>query len=302
MSAVLSLLRAGPLTSVQDGGRFNMLRHGISASGPMDRRAFELSGKLAGGGAGGIEFTTAGLELRLSSGRCRVGFAGGDFVVRHNGTKLDWPGSVALVEGDIIAVTPGSRGNYGYLRFDGSIDLQPVLGSIATSSRARLGGLDGRSLRVGDVITLGGGDKDTGTPAVPEATRPSGGPIRVTWGLHADLFPQGLRQRFVEAEFVISSRLDRMGVRLGDPKGVFADAAILSLASDAIVPGDIQILGDGTPIVLMRDHQPTGGYPRIATVVTADLDRLAQMRPGTTVAFAPVTVEHAHALLRSRET
>ena len=93
-----------------------------------------------------------------------------------------------------------------------------------------------------------------------------------------------------------------MGVRLTDSERVFADATILSLASDAIVPGDIQILGDGTPIVLMRDHQPTGGYPRIATVVSADLDRFAQLRPGTAVAFASVTVEHAHALLRSRQT
>ena len=75
---------------------------------------------------------------------------------------------------------------------------------------------------------------------------------------------------------------------------------VLSLVSDAIVPGDIQILGDGTPIVLMRDHQPTGGYPRIATIISADLDRFAQLRPGAPVAFAPVTVEHAHLLLRSR--
>jgi allophanate hydrolase subunit 2 len=84
-----------------------------------------------------------------------------------------------------------------------------------------------------------------------------------------------------------------MGVRLRDPGGVFAGQRRLSLVSDAIVPGDIQILGDGVPIVLMRDHQPTGGYPRIATVVSADLDRFAQMRPGAPVRFRPVTLEHA---------
>ena len=84
-----------------------------------------------------------------------------------------------------------------------------------------------------------------------------------------------------------------MGVRLSDPTGVFSGQRKLSLVSDAIVPGDIQILGDGTPIVLMRDHQPTGGYPRVATVVSADLDRFAQMRPGTELRFRPVTLEHA---------
>ena len=93
-----------------------------------------------------------------------------------------------------------------------------------------------------------------------------------------------------------------MGVRLDDPAGVFADASALSLVSDAIVPGDIQILGDGTPIVLMRDHQPTGGYPRIGTIISADLDRLAQLRPGHDVSFQPVTVEHARQILRSLQT
>ena len=94
----------------------------------------------------------------------------------------------------------------------------------------------------------------------------------------------------------VSTKLDRMGVRLEDPSGIFAASRALSLVSDAIVPGDIQILGDGTPIILMRDHQPTGGYPRIATVITADLDRLAQMRPGSELRFLPVTVAHAHTL------
>lgn len=297
MSAALTILRAGPLTSIQDAGRFGMLRHGISASGPMDGGAFAQAGALAGGGRGGVEFTMAGLEIRLERGQCRVGFAGGGFVVKHNGAVLDWPGAVMLDEGDTLAVTPGRWGNYGYLRFDADIDLPLVMGSMGTSSRAQLGGIDGRVLRAGDVIAL---SEDVGPAMETQPAAPVTGPIRVIWGLHADLFPQALRQRFLATPFAISSRLDRMGVRLEDAGGVFAEAVALSLVSDAIVPGDIQILGDGTPIVLMRDHQPTGGYPRIATVITADLDRFAQLRPGTPVAFEPVTVEHAHALLRSR--
>lgn len=298
MSAALTILRAGPLTSIQDAGRFGMLQHGISASGPMDGGAFAQAGALAGGGRGGLEFTMAGLEIRLEHGQCRVGFAGGGFAVQLNGVSLDWPGGAMLQEGDTLAVTPGGWGNYGYLRFDADIDLPLVMGSMATSSRAQLGGLAGRVLQAEDVITLREGSR----PAVsePHLVEPATGPIRVIWGLHADLFPQALRQRFLAAQFAISPRLDRMGVWLEDAERVFAGATALSLVSDAIVPGDIQILGDGTPIVLMRDHQPTGGYPRIATVISADLDRFAQLRPGTPVAFEPVTVEHAHALLRSR--
>lgn len=297
MSAIIRITRAGPLTSIQDEGRFGMLRHGISASGPMDRASYDAAGQRAGAGAGGLEFTMAGVELKLTSGQCRVGFAGGHFLARHNGQVVEWDSAVTLAAGDIFAVTPGSTGNYGYLRFDGDIVANPMMGSIATSTRVGLGGLDGRALQVGDVIEISG----SGTsPEKPSPLEPAQGPIRVIWGLHADLFTQALRQRFVEAEFTISSRMDRMGVRLEDSNKVFAEASILSLVSDAIVPGDIQILGDGTPIVLMRDHQPTGGYPRIATVITADLDRFAQLRPGTAVAFTSITVEHAQALLRGR--
>lgn len=294
----LTILRAGPLTSIQDDGRFGILRHGISASGPMDRAAYALAGALAGSGKGGIEFTT-GIEIRQSAGQSRVGFAGGQFTVRHNGNPVEWPGAVALEAGDTLAVTPGKSGNYGYLRFDGDVLARPVMGSISTSSRAGLGGLDGRVLRAGDRFALSPASGMGYKP--PRQDAPSDGLVRVVWGLHADLFSPTTRQRFLDGSFIISRRLDRMGVRLEDSQGVFADSAILSLVSDAIVPGDIQILGDGTPIVLMRDHQPTGGYPRIATVISADLDRFAQMRPGAPVAFASVTVEHAHQLLRSRK-
>ena len=120
------------------------------------------------------------------------------------------------------------------------------------------------------------------------------------WGLHADLFDAAVRTRFVDAAFAVSTRIDRMGARLIDPGGVFSGKTPLSLVSDAIVAGDIQILGDGTPIVLLRDHQPTGGYPRLATVISADLDRFVQLRPGAEVRFEPVTLAHAHAILKDR--
>ena len=298
MSAVLSITRAGPLASVQDEGRFGMLRLGVSASGPMDRKGLGEAGAWAGGGRGGIEVTRAGIELKVRSGRCRVGLGGGDFVAKVNGKTHDWPGAAKLKAGDVLSVTPGRWGNYGYLRFDANLAITPVMGSIATNSRARLGGLAGRALQAGDVIELVG--RVASEPGAKVPVAPETGPIRIIWGLHADLFDAALREHFLASEFVVSRRLDRMGVRLDDPAGVFAGATILSLASDAIVLGDIQILGDGTPIVLMRDHQPTGGYPRIGTIVTADLDRFAQLRPGTPVAFEPVTVEHAHQLLRSR--
>jgi 5-oxoprolinase (ATP-hydrolysing) subunit C len=204
-----------------------------------------------------------------------------------------------LKAGDTIEITPGAAGNYGYLRFDRELSVPLAMGSQATNSVAALGGYEGRSLRVGDRLGFGAAaERRAGLH--PRATPPMEGPIRVIWGLHADLFGSVVRERFVTEAFRVSSKIDRMGARLEDGAAVFAATPSLSLVSDAIVPGDIQILGDGGPIVLLRDHQPTGGYPRIATVISVDLDRFAQLRPGTEVRFEPVTLARAHAMLRGR--
>jgi 5-oxoprolinase (ATP-hydrolysing) subunit C len=266
MTAIV-ILRAGPLTTLQDRGRFGMLRHGISASGPMDQGAFASAGAaLPEAGSTGIEFTQG------------VAF------------ETDGPLTIATPElrrlkaGDRVEL-PGASGNYGYVRFDREIESPAVLGSRSTNVTVGLGGYKGRALKAGDRLVFGAAGA-----AAPQPSRiaPIEGPLRVVWGIHAELFDTRLRQRFAEAAFRVTTSLDRMGVRLEDPAGLFRDQRRLSLVSDAIVPGDIQILGDGTPIVLMRDHQPTGGYPRIATIVTADLDRFAQLRPGTDVTFRPV--------------
>lgn len=286
----ITIMRAGPLLTLQDAGRFGMLRHGISASGPMDCSAFDSAGAvLERAGTAGLEFTTAGLAFTVD-GPLRVGCAGGAFTLAVNGNPREWPARLGLDAGDSVEVTPGASGNYGYLRFDREVAVAPVLGSRATNLAVGLGGFKGRALRAGDRLDLA----EIGGPTTPTAhIAPEDGPIRVLWGLHADQFDAEIRLIFARTAFTISANLDRMGVRLIDPEQAFRSQRRLTLVSDAIVPGDIQILGDGTPTVLMRDHQPTGGYPRIATIVSADLDRFAQLRPGTEVRFRPVTLEHA---------
>ena len=292
MSTTIHITRAGPSTTLQDAGRFGALQHGISASGPMDRSAFLRAGLLLDRPAStAIELTRAGIGFAVVGAPCSAAFDGGEFSLRVNSRVRAWPAALKLKDGDVVEVTPGAAGNYGYLRFDREVDVPLVVGSRATNLVAGLGGFGGRALKAGDALTLTE-HRPEPVPA-PQPTPPGGGPIRFIWGLHADLFEMPTRQAFIEAKFAVSTRLDRMGVRLTDPGGVFAGAPILSLVSDAIVPGDIQILGDGTPIVLMRDHQPTGGYPRIATVISADLDRFAQLRPGSELAFQPVTLQKA---------
>ena len=297
MVATIIIERAGPLVTIQDAGRFGYLAHGISASGPMDAGAFRRAGMLAGSGeAAGIEFSMLGLDLLVADGEALMGWDGGRFEVSINGQKQNWPGSARLVAGDRMSISAGTVGNYGYLRFGGEIDVPAVMGSGATSLRVRIGGLEGRALKAGDRLGLVG---EGVAPAAVSPTNTADGPIRFVWGLHAEVFDAALRDQFVTSAFRISSMMDRMGVRLRDEARVFAEARILSLVSDPVVVGDIQILGDGTPIVLGRDHQPTGGYPRIGTIISADLDRFFQLRPNAEVMFAPVGLDHAQALLRA---
>ena len=293
MSGALRILRAGPLATIQDRGRPGMLRYGIGASGAMVKGAFAAAGGLLErAGSAGIEFTTTGLDFSVDSD-LQAGFCGGAFRLTVNGEARDWNAAHRLEAGAVVRIAPGGWGNYGYLRLDREIATTPLLGSRSTNSVVGLGGFEGRALLAGDRLPLGEAGEEAGTECAAPAA-PDDRPVRVLWGLHADLFPSVLRSRFVSTPFEISKRLDRMGVRL-DNGGVFPQDRILSLVSDAVVAGDIQILGDGTPIVLMRDHQPTGGYPRIATIITADLDRFAQMRPGTFVRFEPVTLDRAQA-------
>lgn len=299
MKARIRIARAGPLATIQDAGRFNMLAHGISASGPMDRAGYIRAGQWAGATDGAaVEFTMAGLDLDVLDGELFAGWDGGVFSIAVNGKPVDWPGQARLVAGDHVSISAGPEGNYGYLRFGSRMMLDPVLGSLATSTRARLGGISGRVLDAGDIIALA---SEGAAPARPALVAPEKGPIRFIWGLHAELFAPETRQAFVGAHFRTTSTMDRMGVRLRDEDNVLAGINVLSLVSDPVVAGDIQILGDGTPIVLMRDHQPTGGYPRIGTVISADLDRFAQIRPNRPVMFTPVSLENAQRILRSRK-
>jgi biotin-dependent carboxylase-like uncharacterized protein len=300
MSGAISITRAGPLATVQDYGRPGTLVHGISASGPMDRGAFVRGTALAGTSAtSGIEITQAGLAFTYKGPELSAAFTGGEFNLSINGAGRDWEGVHTLKSGAVVDVKPGPFGNYGYVRFAAEIGVPLVMGSRSTNLIVGVGGFEGRALAAGDKLELKAAANGSSPLLAAPAYDPAS-PIRFVWGIHADNFDPAIRAAFLESPFSISTRLDRMGVRLNDISQVFSRTQILSLVSDAIVPGDIQILGDGTPIVLMRDHQPTGGYPRIGTVVTADLDRFAQLRPGTEVRFAPVTVAHAESLRTGR--
>ncbi|MCB1516739.1 MAG: biotin-dependent carboxyltransferase family protein [Hyphomicrobiaceae bacterium] len=285
----LEISAAPPLATVQDEGRFGKLAYGISASGPLDRYGFAKAGEILDGKAGAaLELAGGRFSARVLGGTIRAAGSGGTFAISVNGKARGWNSRIVVKDGDEIEITPGKSGNFAYLRFDHELDVPMVMGSRSTNLIAALGGLDDRNLRAGDQIELTEITAPSHTlPLTPEPE----GPIRFIWGIHTDFLPNELLNAFCESPFSVSHQIDRMGLRLNDEAGIFRNLEALHLVSDAVVPGDVQILGDGTPVVLMRDHQPTGGYPRIATIVPDDLSRLAQMRPGTELSFEPISLD-----------
>lgn len=302
MSGQIEFIRISPNSTIQDEGRRNVLQYGLSASGPMDRVAFRQTQSQFDGACGAnlIEFGMLGGTFRYTGPEILCAFAGGQFQLKINDKIQPWPVKTLLKDGDIIDISAGPSGMYAYCRFEKTLKLAPVLNSYTTNLAAGVGGLEGRALKVGDVLQFS--NETSIAPQIRKINPTSAEaniPIRVLPGLHADLLGPVMWHKLFDAPFKISTSLDRMGIRLNDPQKRFDVSGLKSIVSDAVVAGDIQILGDGTPVILMRDHQPVGGYPRIATIIDADQDRLAQMRPNTEISFQSVSLKTAHDLLKA---
>ncbi|HZT51501.1 MAG TPA: biotin-dependent carboxyltransferase family protein [Stellaceae bacterium] len=298
MTAVLRVIAAGPLATVQDGGRTGWLRSGVPGSGALDPRALALANLLVGNrpDAGALELTLAGGTF-VAEGAMRIALAGAAMPLAIDGAPAAPAASHTLRPGAVVTVGAARTGARAYLAVAGGFALAPVFGSVATHFRAGIGGLAGRALKAGDALPVAGP-----VPAGPDlrfagAAPPEPPRIRVVPGPQDDHFTPEALATLVAAAFTITAEADRMGYRLAGPK--LAHARDFNIVSDGIAPGSIQVPGNGQPIVLLADRQTTGGYPKIATVVSADLPALGQMRPGDTVRFAAVGLAEAAAARRA---
>ncbi len=296
MSAHLLIRAVGPGATLQDGGRRGYLRFGVSEAGPMDWIAHGRANILVGNaaGAGAIEVGLGGIELQAGGGEVCLGYAGGAFAVTLNGQSLPGAARIRLGADDRLAVRPGATGAWFYLSPAGGLAVAPVMGSLSTSLRSGIGGLNGRALAAGDRLAL------SGSSALPELgfeerTPRHASPMRVLLGPQEDYFSADGIRSFLTGSYRIAARSDRMGYRLEGPAVEHAKG--FNIVSDGIALGAIQIPGDGKPIVLMADHQSTGGYPKLGHVIRADIGRLAQCRAGEAVRFEAVSIEIARAEL-----
>lgn len=296
MTPTLRVLSAGPGVTIQDGGRHGYLRYGVTAAGPMDPFAHAVANHALGNrlGAAAIEVSLGGIEITAEGAAMTIAAAGGDFQIALDGQAL--PASVVarLEPGATLRLRAGSAGVWCYLAVAGGFELPPVLGSSATHTRTGMGGVGGRMLRAGDRLPASAAQDAeiaTGLVVAPLLARPAG-TIRVLLGPQHDYFSEDQIATFLAGPWRISTRGDRMACFLEGPTLIHKLG--FNIPSDGVAMGAIQVPGEGQPIVLMADRQSTGGYPKIANVIGADLGRLAQARPGTQIAFRAVS--HAEAV------
>ncbi|MHA6347403.1 5-oxoprolinase subunit C family protein [Roseivivax sp. CAU 1761] len=296
MSGELIVHRAGPGVTVQDAGRPGWLAYGVSRGGAADRLALAEGAALLGQAAGLAALEMAGTGGRFELTRpARIALTGAPMAARCDGAALAWNASHALPAGAVLEIGGALRGVYGYLHVGGGIATEPVLGSRAAHLNAGIGA----ALAAGDRLPLGDDPGGTAGRRLEVADRFSGGALRVVASLQTANFSPATRQRFETARFTRDARGNRMGVRLGFEGEGFQAEGGLAVVSEVIVPGDIQVTGDGAPYVLLSECQTTGGYPRIGTVIAPDLPRIAQAAPGAPLTCRFVALDEARALVRA---
>ncbi len=294
----------GLSTTVQDLGRQGFGHIGVSPSGAADPLSLRIGNRLVGN-----EENAAALEMTLLGGRflfrqdASIALTGSDFGATLDGAAVRPGETIKVAAGEVLQLGPSRSGARCYLCVRGGISVPLFLGSASTHVLSGLGGFEGRALRKGDVLNIG--------PAVSAPFRKktiyplakknlcSRSVLRVTAGPQADWFPNSVRDSFYSSSYRVGEQSNRMGLRLEGPPLLLENAR--PMITEGVSLGAIQVPSGGLPIVLFVDQQTTGGYPKIANVISADLHRLGQLRPRDKIRFEQVTFEEARTLLLEQE-
>ena len=299
---MISIEKSGIMTTIQGAPRSGYLSMGFPASGPMDSVSMRAANYLLGRPAwqSCLEMYIKGPQVRFHQDM-QIAICGADMQPTVNGYATSQNTIIDIKANDVLAFQPAKNGMIAYLAFNGAVKIPDYLHSTSTYLAAGFGGLSGRSLRAGDKVHFETLEKSTST-ILPNRLRFAGqqhASLRILKGPEFQLFDKGMQNRFLQTTFKVSPDSNRMGIRLQSEKGISPAAGEIN--SSAIVPGTIQVPSSGSPIVLSQDHQTTGGYPRIANVITHDMPYLAQLQPGAEVSFRLTTLSKAQQLLFQRE-
>jgi biotin-dependent carboxylase-like uncharacterized protein len=301
---VIKVIAPGFHTTIQDRGRPGFRHVGVPVSGALDRNGHLLANALVGNtpGAACLEIIGSGPELEILASSVRIALvgSGGGLEISGQDDRMVLSGkTVRLTRGEVVRVLLGGNAFCSYLATEAGFDVPSCLGSQSTYTRAGFGGFSGRQLRSGDILH-GHADEVLAHEEMTFSEERNLGldrPIRVVLGPQDDYFTEGAIKEFLHGDYTITPASDRMGFRLAGPP--LEHKNDYNIVSDGIVAGSIQVPGSKLPIVLMADAQTTGGYPKIATVIAADLPLLGVRGAGRTVKFRSVSREDAEKIRRA---
>ena len=304
--AVFEVLESGVLTTIQDLGRFGMAQFGVPPSGASDPFSLRVGNLLLGNkeGEASLEITIMGLKLRVLR-EVIIAITGGDLLPTLNDDPLEMWRAHLLVEGDVIHFKKVRRGCRAYLAISGGIAVPSIMRSRSTCLSGKFGGLEGRALKRGDFLhsadspvtldRIGIRFPPDWIPSLEKDAR-----VKLIPGPQDRHFMERGLDTFFSSSYQVTPQCDRAGVRLEGPKIERRSDAEESIISEGLIPGAIQIPGDGKPIIILTELV-TGGYTKIATVISTDLVKVAQLKPGDRVRFEAVSIEEAHCLFREQE-
>ena len=300
----ITVLNPGLLTTVQDMGRVGYQQFGVSVSGVMDPRATSIANILVGNDEGEavLECTMLGPQLRFDAANC-IAITGGDLGPTLDGKPIPNYCAVSVEAGQVLRFTAPKTGCRAFIAFAGGLDIPEVMGSRSTYMKAKIGGVEGRKLAKDDVIgfrapkTQLKNMKDRNL--YPEFVPRSVYTVRVVMGPQDDAFTEAGVRTFLSETYTVTPEFDRMGCRLEG--AVIEHKESGDIISDGIAFGAIQVPSAGKPIIMLADRQTTGGYTKIANVITADFRLIGQLKAGDKVRFEKVSIAHAQdALLTQR--
>lgn len=302
----IKIINPGFLTTVQDLGRYGYQQYGVSVSGVMDQLSAKLANILVGNdeGEGLLEVTMMGPQIEFKSS-ILIAITGADMQPVINGSSIKMNKSIIVNLGDKLSFKGLKSGCRSYIAFAGGVDVPIVMGSKSTFLRGKLGGFEGRALKTGDTLNIGqpstslylleGKETNQGFCNMNNNTVE----LRVVLGPQDDAFTQKGLETFLSNEYHVTPNCDRMGYTLDGEKIEHKNKA--DIISDGISMGAIQVPSKGNPIIMMADRQTTGGYTKIGNVITSDLSKVAQAKPGDKIIFKKSSLQEAHTLIKEIE-
>lgn len=302
MRGSLEVIDGGLLTTIQDNGRFGYRKYGVPVSGAMDDYAYRLANWLAGNPEGSpvLEMTLKGGTYRFSSNSV-IAITGAYMKPKVNDVKVEMNASLEVHTGDVLSLEYCKRGCRSYLAIRGQLDVNKVLDSYSTYLTGKFGGLEGRKLAQGDELFWDETNEDFSAKRVPKDQLPyysSKVTLRILKGPEWDWLTKQQQEQFLNTEFEVSSQSNRMGVRL---LGQQIKSGKDHMTSAPVIPGIIQLPESGNPIIIMKDGQAVGGYPRIAKVIDADLWRVGQFWGEMKISFSKINRKEAKRLSAFQE-